>query len=51
MNSVLDKTITKAKVGKMHGIKHVCKNTLRILKAKFSGFLEMFPEHFTTGAG
>ena len=33
MNSVLDGTITKAMIGKMHGMKYVCKNIcLSILK-------------------
>ena len=35
MNSNLDGTITKAMIGKIHGMKHVWKNTcLNILKAK-----------------
>ena len=35
MNSVLDRTITKAIIEKMHGMKHVCKNIcLSILKTK-----------------
>ena len=45
MNSDLDGTITKAMIGKMHGMKHVHKNIcLSILKAKvIVVFLEMFP--------
>ena len=40
MNSKLDGTITKVMIGKMHGMKHACKNIcLRILKVKVSGFL------------
>ena len=45
MNSDLDGTITKAMIGKMHGMKHVCENIpLIILKVKvIVVFLEMFP--------
>ena len=50
MNSVLDGTITKAMTGKMHGMKHVCKNDcLSILKVKFRVvFLERFSWHLQT---
>ena len=45
MNSNLDGTITKAMIGKIHGMKHVCKNIcLNTLKARIIVvFLEMFP--------
>ena len=45
MNSDLDETITKAMIGKMHGMKHVHKNIcLSILKGKVIVVsLEIFP--------
>ena len=45
MSSVLDRTITKATIEKMHGMKHIYKNIyFSILKMKvIVVFLEMFP--------